>query len=181
MFSEVKEQLKSLGDIKEELKQLSSIKRDTRELTDIKTDIGCLRSELRNYQSESLDKFSSMVKLLKEIVDKPMVVTPSPPAASRASGGYAGAAESSLTEEEKLLLESFGISPTGQPAVNPAVSAYNPLLVQQQLMMLAAASQPRPVLPPTGLYPQPLGSFVAPGKKKHFFFKRKCLPEIFYY
>ena len=102
----------------------------------IKSEIQELRKELKARDEKTHD-------LLQKIVDKPDHICNTEPSTN-------------LSEEEKLLLESFGIGSQTTASASAAAAAFHPLinLQQQQLMMaMAAAQQP--------LTPRPMG--VRPG------------------
>jgi E3 SUMO-protein ligase RanBP2 len=97
-------------------------------------------------------------QLLQQIVDKlPATAT----AAATTPTAAPAAAETALSEEERLLLESFGVGlgPTPQPTPQQPTSlsaALYPLLQQQQLMFnMAAAAQQQLVAQQMGLVVPP--------------------------
>jgi len=100
-----------------------------------------IKLELQELRKEVVERGDKTVDLLQKLLDKP---TPVAPASSSDT-----AASYSLSEEEKLLIESFGL---GTNSVAAAAAAYNPLIqMQQQQLMMAAMA--RPQLPPAAVRP----------------------------
>ena len=120
---------------RELLSCLKEVRTEVQEVRVLKVELQELRQELRTKTDRALE-------LLQQIADKP-----SPSASPAAEPGYP------LSEDEKLLLESFDISAS---AASAAAAAYNPLLAMQQqhmLMAMAAAQQQQLVPRPAAVRP----------------------------